>query len=135
MINFNFYLCGDKSRPVLTFGQPQFKGEIIMADVNLTNEQKVQATLTPVTLAGKPAKVDGKPTWTVQSGDGTVVVADDGLSAFLVSGNTAGDTAVLVEADADLGTGVDTISAQITMHVTSPNAANLGLTIGAPVPK
>src|ERR1044071_2117423 len=80
------------------------------AETTLTNEQKVHVTLTPVTDTGKPAKLDGSPSWSIISGNSQVVVADDGLSADLISADDPGDTEVLVKADADLGEGVQEIS-------------------------
>lgn len=106
-----------------------------MLDLSVNTEQKVKVTITPLSASGKPAKVDGKPTWTVTSGVGTVQASDDGMSAFLVSGDVPGDTIVLIEADADLGEGVETISDTIQLHVQGVNAANLGLTASAPEPK
>ena len=104
-------------------------------DVTITNEQKVKATLAPKTATGKPAPIDGKPTWTVQSGDSTVVVADDGLSADLISSDTPGDTIFVVEADADIGEGVETLADTIRLTVQGARAANLGLSLGAPEAK
>lgn len=106
-----------------------------MLDLIITNEQKIKVTLTPKTIAGKDAAVDGKPVWTVQSGSGTVEPSEDGLSAYLISSDTIGDTMVLVEADADLGEGVETISGQIQLHVEGAQAANLGLSAGPAEPK
>ena len=100
--------------------------------VSITNEQKVTVTLKPVTNAGKPAKLDGAPTWTVVSGDSTVTPSADGLSASLVSADNPGDTTYLVEADADLGEGVETIQDTITLTVIGANAANLGLVASPP---
>jgi len=119
------------------FGLPMAKKKEIdtMIEVTLTNEQKVQATIAPKTATGKPAVLDGAPTWEVQSGAGTVEVADDGLSAFLVSSDDPGDTVVLVSADAKVGPEVQTISDIITVHVEGALAENLGLTLGAPVAK
>jgi|ERR1051325_5585414 hypothetical protein len=104
-------------------------------DVTITNEEKVQISLNPVTATGKPAKVDGVPVWSVQFGTVTLDVAADGLSAFIVSGDNPEDADVLVDADADLGPGVADISDVVHMHVTSANAANLGLIASPPVPK
>lgn len=104
-------------------------------DITITNEQKVTVTLKPVTATGKPAPLDGVPTWTVQSGDSTVVPAADGLSASLVSSDTPGDTVFLVEADADLGSGVENIADTIRLSVAGARAANLGLEAGTPEPK
>ena len=106
-----------------------------MLEVTLTNEQKVNATIAPVTETGKPAKLDGKPSWTVASGECTVVVADDGLSADIVSGDSPGDSEILVEADADLGEGVQTVSDVIKVIVKGALATSLGLKLGTPVPK
>jgi hypothetical protein len=102
-----------------------------MLEVTITDEQKVPVTLTPLTAAGHPATVDGIPVWTVKTGDATVVTGADGLSAVLVSG-TDGDSEIGIAADADLGAGIETISATILLHVMAPKAANLGLTAGAP---
>lgn len=106
-----------------------------MTEITITNEQKIQVTLAPKTATGKQATLDGKPTWTVQSGIGTLEIAEDGLSAFLVSGDAPGDTMVIVEADADLGEGVQTISDSIQLHVSGAMAENLGLAVGSAVPK
>lgn len=100
--------------------------------ISITNEQKVTVTLKPVTNAGKPASLDGAPTWTVVSGDSTVAPATDGLSASLVSSDTPGDTTFLVEADADIGAGVQNIQDTITLTVIGAQAANLGLAAGTP---
>lgn len=116
------------------FGLPQPK-KTQMIETTITNEQKITAALKPVTATGKPAVLDGKPTWTVQSGDSTIVVSEDGLSAELVSSDTPGDTMYLVEADADLGEGVETVSDVIKLTVAGARAANLGLSLGDPVPK
>lgn len=108
-----------------------------MIDVTISNSEKIQATLTPTTKppASKPAKLDGIPTWTVSIGDSTLDVAADGLSAFLVSSDSPGETVVLIEADADLGSGVITISDTIKLSVTGENAENLGVTLASAVPK
>ena len=99
------------------------KGNHMAVTVKITNEQKVNVTLSPKTDSGKPAKVDGAPVWTVVSGDSTVVVAPDGLSADLISSDTPGDTTFLVDAET------------ITLSVAGANAKNLGITIGTPVLK
>lgn len=100
--------------------------------VQITNEQKVRVTLAPVTQSGKPAKLDGAPTWRVESGNSTVVASEDGLTADLISADEPGDTVAIVEADADIGEGVETISDVIQLTVTGANAKNLGLSAGTP---
>lgn len=104
-------------------------------ELKITNEQKIKVTLTPKTDTGKPAVLDGVPTWEVVSGNSTVVVAADGLSADLVSADDPGDTQFLVKADADIGEGVEEISDIISLSVVGATAKNLGLTAGQPEPK
>ena len=101
----------------------------------ITNEEKVNASLNITTSTGKPAKVDGPPVWSVVSGDSTVVPSADGLSADLVSSDNAGDTIFLVDADADLGSGVEDLQDTITLTVKGANAKNLGISLSDPVPK
>lgn len=104
-------------------------------ELKITNEQKIKVTLTPKTDTGKPAVLDGVPTWEVVSGNSTVVAAADGLSADLVSADDPGDTQFLVKADADIGEGVEEISDIISLNVVGATAKNLGLTAGQPEPK
>lgn len=106
-----------------------------MLEISITNEQKLTVSLAPTTDGGNPAKLDGAPTWSVASGDSTVVAAADGLSASLVSSDTPGDTTYLIEADADLGSGVETVSDTITLHVIGASAHQLGLSASAPTLK
>lgn len=118
-------------------GQPKTKtkkGHMPLS-LKITNEQKINVTITPVTAAGKPAKLDGTPTWEVISGSSTLVVAADGLSADLVSADDPGDTQILVKADADLGQGVVEVSDTIALTVEGALATSLGLAAGQPVPK
>lgn len=104
-------------------------------ELKITNEQKIKVTLTPKTDTGKPAPVDGVPTWEVVSGNSTVVAAADGLSADLISADDPGDTQFLVKADANIGEGVEEISDIISLSVVGATAKNLGLTAGQPEPK
>lgn len=105
-------------------------------ELTITNEQQVVVRLNPRTDAGKPAKLDGAPVWSVTSGPGKVVPADDGLSATLVSDDTdLSDTIYLVDGDADLGAGKEDVQDTITLHVTHANASNLGLVAEQPTAK
>lgn len=105
-------------------------------EITLTNEQKVRATVTPKTAVGNPAPIDGKPGVTVISGNATIAnISEDGRSFDIVSPDEPGDSQVLVEADADLGEGVETISDVIKVTVIGARAANLGLSLGTPEPK
>jgi hypothetical protein len=107
-----------------------------MLEIVITNEQKIQVTLTPVTATNKPAQLDGGATFEVISGTATIAMIDGNpLSAFLVSGDLPGDSEIMVSADADLGDGVETISDIIKLTVAGAKAASLGMTVGAPVAK
>ena len=102
-----------------------------MLELNCTNEEKIKVTVNPVTRKGKPVPLDGPVSVVIQAGEGTVVMVDD-ASFRVVSGDNPGDTSYLVSADADIGSGVETISDVIILHVAGALAANLGLTAGAP---
>lgn len=125
-LEFSFGLAENK--------EPETKGHHEM-QITITNEQKIKVTLTPKTDSGKPAQIDGVPSWTVSTGDATLDQAPDGMSVYLVSGDAPGTSEILVEADADLGEGVETISATITLNVEGAKAVNLGLAIGEPEAK
>lgn len=103
--------------------------------ITITNEQKVPVTLAPTTEAGNPAILDGAPVWTVVSGDATLEVAEDGLSAFLVSGAADVNSVIEVTADADLGEGVVTLTDTIDLAVVAASASALGLVAGPAILK
>lgn len=104
-------------------------------ELTITNEQKILVTASPTTAAGAPALIDGALVGSVVSGEATVTPGPTPNSIYLVSGANPGDTTFLVEADADLGTGVVTIQDTVTLHVAGALAVNLGLSAGAPEPK
>lgn len=106
-----------------------------MTQIKLTNEQQVPVTLNPRTDRGKSVTLDGKATWSVISGDCTVSVAEDGLSANVVSSDNPGTSQILVEGDADLGEGVVTISEILEVTVEGALASNFGISVGTPVLK
>lgn len=115
---------------------PKLKEKRMPLEVSITNEEQIKVHVTPVTLAGKPAKLDGPPAWSVVSGPAKVVAATDGLSADIISDdNDLGDTIILVDADADLGEGKDDVQDTITVHTTHANAKSLGLSADAPTVK
>jgi hypothetical protein len=103
--------------------------------ITITNEQKVEVTLAPLTEAGNPANLDGAPVWTVVSGDATLEVAADGLSAFLVSGAADVNSVIEVTADALIGEGIVTLTDSVDLAVVSAIAGQLGLVAAAPILK
>ena len=125
-----------KGRFDIRIGLPTSKERVKeMLQIKITNEQKVTVTLKPVTATGKPAPLDGKPTWTTQDGQSSVEVSEDGLSATLISSDNPGKTTVLLEADVDLGEGVETISEIIELEVLGAKASSFGVVVGEPEPK
>jgi hypothetical protein len=100
----------------------------------LTTEEKAPLSVNPMTAAGNPAPIDGAVTYAVTSGTCTIEPIDT-LTAFVVSGPAPGDSTVTATADADLGSGIVTITDVISVHVTSPTAEQLGLSAGTPVLK
>jgi len=130
-----FQRCGTGRHAVgfsYRLGLPKLKTKAqTMLDITITNEQEIPLTLIPTTETGQPAKLDGIPTVTVISGNSTASVAEDG-TIVLRSADEPGDSDFLVEADADLGAGVQTISDIVHLHVSGAMAKNLGLTAGTP---
>lgn len=105
-------------------------------NLTITNEEKIEVTLAPLTAAGNPATLDGAPVWAVvEGGDATLEVAADGLSAFLVSGAAGVTSQVTVSADADLGEGIVTLTDTIDLTVVLASANALGMVVGTPVLK
>lgn len=131
--------CGKGRRAsgfTFTFGLPKQKRKGHMPiEKSITTEQEITVTLSPKTDTDKPAKLDGSPTWVTISGNAQIVVAEDGLSADLISSDDPGDTVFMVKADADVGAGVEELSDTITLHSLGATAKNLGLTASEPRPK
>lgn len=102
----------------------------------LTDEQKVQLSIQPVTAAGNPAKLDGVPAWSVSDANVlSLEVAADGLSAWATAVGNVGTSQVSVSADADLGEGVREITAVLDVEVKAAEAVALTIAAGAPVLK
>jgi hypothetical protein len=109
-----------------------------MAQFNTSQEAPV--TLAITNSQGNPAQVQGAPVWA--SSDETVVTvsaAADGMSAVVSSVAPGGPARISVQADADLGQGVLTItgvSEDINIVVDPAQQASvMTLTLGAPQAK
>lgn len=112
-----------------------------------TTEEKVPVFLNPTTALGKPSKIEGKVKVTATTGSATWADATDqeisdydtagspGLAGFVVSEDGGGVTTYSLNGDADLGSGVTSILDTIDYSYNDPNATNLGLSSGGPVPK
>ena len=106
-------------------------------NLNLTinDEQKVNVTINPVDADGNAVSLVGAPVWTVTSGDATLAVAADGLSAFVISGAVGIASVITVVGQGDPTVGVDPVTDTITLTVTAAEATDLGLTAAPPVLK
>lgn len=101
----------------------------------LTDEQDCPLTVEFKTAAGNPAKVDGVPTLTSSNAAvAELQVAEDGLSALIVSKGLGSSQVVLV-ADADLGEGLREVTATLDLEVVAAEAVTAGLVAGTPVLK
>lgn len=78
---------------------------------------------------GRPARVDGIPTWTLGiDGVGSLFPAGDGLSCEVKSlGIANAGVGLAVNADADLGGGVRNITGTATIQFLAPEAAGIEL--------
>ncbi len=105
-----------------------------MTEKKITTLQKVHVKINPSDSNQNPAAIDGPVTFEVTQGDATVEPDEDGKGAFLVSGS-AMENKIKVSADADLGSGVETISDEISLVVENPKATSLGMSFDEPVNK
>lgn len=101
--------------------------------MDLKNTQGIDLTITPTKPDGQPGQVDGVPVWS--SSDESIVTVTptaDGLGCrVLTVDNAVGTATVKVSADADIGAGVQEITAALDFNVSDPNVSNLNLTAGA----
>lgn len=103
-------------------------------DISFDDTQRMRGiTLNPTKSNGQPTTIDGLATVAVQSGDATANVENDG--SITVTSGTPGSSQILVSADADLGSGVVTISDVINVTIVGSLAVNLGLQPGTVEPK
>lgn len=67
---------------------------------------------------GNAAKVDGAPKWDVTDPSlGAIVASEDGLSAEFTPAGIVGSLKLQVSADADLGTGIQTIAGELSIDL------------------
>ena len=97
---------------------------------SMSTTQEFTASIAPADKRGKPAPVDGVPTWaTSDASIVSVTPAADGMSA-VVAAQGVGDYTVTVSADADLGAGVVTIVGSDTGSVSLGQATAITITAG-----
>jgi len=119
---------------VLTLNQPRqlcaTEGAIML---QLTDVQKCTLSIQPLDAVGNPASVDGTPSWSVS--DSSVLAiepATDGLSAVVTAVGPLGTAQVNVSADADLGSGVTTLTGALDVSVAASAATTLNISTGVP---
>jgi len=102
----------------------------------LPNDHKVTASIQPVDAKGNPATIDGLASWSSSSADIVTVtnVSADSLSADVVPGTALGSAQINVTADADLGSGVQTINGVLDVQVVAGQAVGFVITTAPPVP-
>jgi hypothetical protein len=119
----------------LQFNLVSATGTIIRKDITmliLTNSQEVDLAIQPLDARGKPAQVDGVPVWTNSAPTkASLVVSADGLSC-IVKALDNGSVQIGVSADADLGTGVKTITGLLDIEIVSGQAVTMGIIAGTP---
>ncbi len=72
---------------------------------------------------GNAAAVDGAPAWSVTDASlGSVVAAEDGLSAVFTPAGPVGALKLQVSADADLGEGVKSIAGELDINLLAGDA-------------
>lgn len=104
--------------------------------VTLSIDQKCLVTLTVTDRATNPASFQGTPEWDASSASLDVQPADDGMSAWLVSGEQVEDAVIVtVRGDADMGEGVREIVGTLQVNLTSGEAQFVTLEAGAPEAK
>jgi hypothetical protein len=136
-------LCG-RHDEIVVHQQIAFNGVVFTAEgkiMSLTvNNDDVPGTASVAvkftTSKGKPAMVDGVPTWSVDNPAvvDSVTPAADGMSATLHITDTPGAAVLSVNADADLGAGVSNITVSDTITVLAAQATGGSFTFGPITP-
>jgi hypothetical protein len=102
--------------------------------MKITVTQKFAAAIQPVDKFGNNALVDGKPVW--EAADPTIislVPSVDGLSVNVIAVGKVGTSQVSCTVDADLGTGVKSITDAFQVDVVAGQAIGLGIVVGEAV--
>ena len=112
------------------------KGEIMLTLKDTEVPGTVTVNVSFKDAKGKPAKVDGVPTWTAS--DGTIIdnvtPAADGLSATIHILDNVGASQLTVNADVDMGSGTNNVDFVDTVSVIAGDAVAAEFTFGAVTP-
>lgn len=126
-----------KGKVKIKFSPPELK-ENPMFEQSIKNTEKIQGTLEAKKADGTLGSIGGTPVWEVVSGTSTVETSVDGLSAFLISSETNGDTVYKVTGSVDFGTGFKPFTVTGTLHVTdsgTPEEGTVEVKFGPTSPK
>lgn len=96
----------------------------------------VTITVSFVDAKGKPAKVDGAPTWAASDPSivDTLTAAADGMSAVAHITDNIGASQITVSADVDLGSGITSKDFVDTVSVIAGDAAAATFSFGGVTP-
>jgi hypothetical protein len=100
--------------------------------VKITTEQQVRLHAAFLTAAGSPAPIEGTPEWSAAPAGVVNLIVDPDGRAALCQSVAAGTAQVSVSADADLGTGVRTITGTIGIEVSEASAEAVEITADTP---
>ena len=105
--------------------------------IPITGQQKVRLTINPRTAVGDPATIDGVPTYT--SSDTSVVTIspdpNDDKACYAVAVGGEGTATVTVECDADLGSGIRTITGTEDIEVSNDSTEASSVSIEHDTPQ
>jgi len=122
---------------LFALGHGKLKRRMVKVE-KLSNEMYYPASVAYVTASGRPATVDGVPTW--ESTDPAVFtvtnIGANGMSAEIWPADAADGVAELViTADADLGDGITNLETRIGIECRPAQAATGTVTLGTAIPK
>ena len=105
-------------------------GGSLMAAVKMNTVQQFLVTIQPVDKKGNPAQVEGLEWMTSNSDAVALEPSEDGLSCLVKAVGIPANATVQVNADADLGDGVQLLTGTIDIEIVAAPAVNIVLTPG-----
>jgi hypothetical protein len=146
--NLNVTLAGGLTLNLVQQPLPAPQGKIFLAvmvdgitvigdantmDTKIPEGKRIKLEVRPSDVSGNPAPIDGNVTWT--SADDTLLqVIPDAASANQTqawvqnaAGGALGPTQIQISADADMGTGITTITQAVDFEAVAGQAATFGV--------
>lgn len=100
--------------------------------MDFKNTQFVEGTVAATDAKGDAAEIQAGSVQASSSNEEVATTEVDEDGKIKVIGQRAGAAIITVSADADLGEGVKTITAEVAVNVTSSEAVGLGVSFGEP---